>query len=248
MRIAITRPREQSSETKVKLESLGMKPVCFPLIEIVPDLKNIQSFKEDLKNRSIDIIVFTSINGARVVLEEMNEEEIRRLRNIEIFSIGPKTRDFLLNYKIFSKIPEEYTSKALADMLDVRGKDIYLLRTSSGSRLLYNTLIRKGANVHDVHVYHSRMPHIDRIKPLIGEIINKNLDAILFTSSLAVEHLFKSARELGVLEEVLAGLRDMKVVVIGPVTARILSDFGISPLIPEEYTVDAMIDVIMDKT
>ncbi len=247
MRVAVTRPKEQCSETIKKLESLEMMPFCFPLIEIVPDLKNIKKFKDALKNKNIDMIIFTSVNGIRVVFEELNEKEMEKLKDIEIFSIGPKTRDSLLNYGFYSKIPDEYTSEALSDLLNVRGKDIYLLRTSSGSKLLYDTLVQKGARVHDIHVYHSKMPHIDKIKPLIGEIINKKLDVILFTSSLAIEYLFKSAEKLNVLEELLVRLKDMKVVVIGPVTAKSMNNTGISPLMPDEYTVDAMIEMIRRK-
>jgi uroporphyrinogen-III synthase len=60
--------------------------------------------------------------------------------------------------------------------------------------------------------------------------------------------LFKIVKEEN-KEEILEILRSGEIIVvaIGPVTAKPLQNQGIPVLIPEEYTVDAMLKILMDK-
>ena len=73
------------------------------------------------------------------------------------------------------------------------------------------------------------------------------IDAVTFTSTLTVNNLFKMANDKE-MDDMLEVLRNGKVIVgaIGPVTAQPLKNEGIPVLIPEEYTVKAMLEKLMD--
>ena len=95
--------------------------------------------------------------------------------------------------------------------------------------------------------YRSELPeNKDKVENLIKNIINGKIDAVTFTSTLTVQNLFKIVKEED-KEELLEEFRNGNVIVaaIGPVTARPLKEHGIPVLIPEEYTVKAMLEMLM---
>jgi uroporphyrinogen-III synthase len=62
-RVLVTRPRAQADDLCEKLSALGMQPVCFPTIEIVPpqDLAALDDAVAQVGH--FDWVVFTSVNG-----------------------------------------------------------------------------------------------------------------------------------------------------------------------------------------
>jgi len=52
---------------------------------------------------------------------------------------------------------------------------------------------------------------------------------VLFTTAIQMSHLASVARELGIEQQVLDGLRRCRVCSIGPTTSEALEEFGIHP-------------------
>jgi uroporphyrinogen-III synthase len=110
-------------------------------------------------------------------------------------------------------------------------------------------LKKMGAHVFIAEAYRSGLPeNRDKIQKLITGIINREVDAVTFTSTLTVQNLFKMV-ENEKIEEIFEILRNGEVIVaaIGPVTAKPLKEHGIPVLIPEEYTVRAMLEILMNE-
>ena len=115
--------------------------------------------------------------------------------------------------------------------------------------MLPDGLKKMGANVFVAEAYRSGLPeNKDKVQTLITSIINKKVDAVTFTSTLTVQNLFKMVKH-DKKEELFKVLRNGDVIVaaIGPVTAKPLKEHCIPVLIPEEYTVKAMLEILMIK-
>ena len=133
--------------------------------------------------------------------------------------------------------------------LKIKDKKIGIPRTLAARNKLPEELKKMGANVFVAEAYKSGLPeNKDKVRALITSIINGEVDALTFTSTLTVNNLFKMVKEEN-KEEMLEILRNGEIVVgaIGPETAKPLQTRGIPVLIPEEYTVDAMLKILMDK-
>ena len=60
-------------------------------------------------------------------------------------------------------------------------------------------------------------------------IANGSVDVVLFMTAVQVIHLFQVAEEMGLRDELSAGLRSVVVVSIGPTTSEELAHYGITP-------------------
>ena len=129
--------------------------------------------------------------------------------------------------------------------LEIKDKKIGLPRTLAARNKLPEDLKKMGANVFVAEAYRSGLPeNKDKVRALITSIINREVDALTFTSTLTVQNLFKIVNEEN-KKEIVEILRNGEIIVaaIGPVTAKPLQNMGIPVLIPEEYTVDAMLRI-----
>jgi uroporphyrinogen-III synthase len=81
-----------------------------------------------------------------------------------------------------------------------------------------------------VPVYQWGLPEdLGPLRECVQNISSGNIDVVLFMTAVQVIHLFQVAEEMGLLEEMKAGLRSVVVVSIGPTTSEELAHYGISP-------------------
>jgi uroporphyrinogen-III synthase len=149
-------------------------------------------------------------------------------------------------------IPEDYTAEGLLEIfedIDVENQNIGLPRTLAARDMLPEGLKNKGANVFLVEAYKSDLPQDrSKVNEMVQAIINREVDAVTFTSTLTASNLFEMADgkdKERLLEPLLSG--EVLVAAIGPVTARALEKYGITTITPDEYTVKAMLDKLMEK-
>lgn len=249
--IGITRPAERVTEAVKIIEEHGGNALVAPTLEL--QISNSQSLVDLCKmSETLDWLIFTSPTAIISLFKHCNNLKKRLNPNCQIAVIGPRTEKFLQEYGIESDlVPNNYTAEGLLDVFsgfEIRNKKIGIPRTASARDKLPDVLKSRGAQVHIAEAYSSKLPvNSELVKKLINDIIKGKIDAVTFTSTLTVKNLFKMANDKE-KEEMLEVLRKGDVIVsaIGPVTAQPLKNAGIPVLIPEEYTVKAMLEKLMD--
>ncbi len=195
--IVITRPSHQSENLKRKLESVGAKPILFPLIEIIPpaDLGLLEKQLDNLQ--AYDLVVFVSANAVNYTFEKISPSV---LQNVKVATTGKKTAGALehLGIKIDFCPKEIFNSEALLSMPEFSdycaGKKIAIIRGEGGRYFLRDELQKKGASVDYINTYQRACPKKD-LDFLEQCAKQDELDIILLTSGASVANFFGLAQE-----------------------------------------------------
>ena len=137
----------------------GINAREFPCIEVIPQKEEIPGEQE---LTGYDWLVFTSANGVRVFLEEIDRRraDVRSFAKMKIACIGPGTAAALEEARLYADlVPEEYTTEALADALtrNVRKDEkVLILRAAEGNPLLTNKLRNEKILYKDCAVYRTQ--------------------------------------------------------------------------------------------
>ena len=129
----------------------------FPCIGIEPAGERIpESFS------GYDWMVFTSANGVRVFMEEMERRrtDLRSLGNLRIACIGRGTSKELEKARIYPDlIPEKYTTEALSEAIARAvkpGERVLILRAAEGNPMLTNRLKNEKILYDDRWIYSTK--------------------------------------------------------------------------------------------
>ena len=246
--IVITRARHQAAEFSRELIERGAQVIEFPTIEIAPP-NGWAPVDEAIEHIDrYDWVIFTSANGVRFFVKRLRDrgETIEKLRDLWICAIGPRTAEEIRRQGVdVHVIPAEYRAEAVVESLagkTLRGKQVLLARAMKAREVLPEELRKLGASVDVVAVYQTVRPATDpgAFLQLLGE---GRIDTIAFTSSSTVSNfmdLFAHCKA-----DLLTGLKDVAVAVIGPITRKTAHDLGLPVHIsPAEYTIPALADAI----
>ncbi|MGQ9469091.1 MAG: uroporphyrinogen-III C-methyltransferase [Nitrososphaerales archaeon] len=257
--VAVTRPIHEAKALAERLESLGMNPIMAPTIEIERlKVKGFKTYLDNLEKGFYNYVVFSSINGVKSLFdlakEIMPEEKLASLlKRCKVFAIGIKTAQEIRSKGIHSVfMPEEYSSKGLLQEIskhEIKDKRFLLIRSKGASPLLVKGLRDYGAIVDELNVYKAILPKKKHgIIELIHRIIDRRIDAIIFTSPSTIINLLKFAEGMGLSEELKIGINECIVIAIGPVTEKALEEQGIiASIIPKNHTVEGMIHSLIEK-
>lgn len=251
-RIAITRPIERSEEAVQIIKENGGEVLVAPTLEL--KITNTQPLK-DLCEKADELVwlIFTSPTAILSLFKHCKDLKDRLNPECKIAVIGPRTGKNLTEYGLKPDIiPDDYTAEGLLELfkdIDVKNKLIGLPRTLAARDVLPEGLKDRGGRVLLVEAYKSDIPK-DRtmVEKLVEDIINREVDAVTFTSTLTASNLFKMVDGED-KEKLLEPLKNGEVLVgaIGPVTAKALEKYDIPTIIPDEYTVKAMLNRLMEK-
>lgn len=228
-RVAVFRPADERMENALTiLESLGLSGIADPMLTMEPTGARPRT--------DADYTILTSTTGA-AILAGTDWTPAGKL-----CAIGESTATALQQAGFSVDIvPETYTSSGLVERLDddVAGARVEVARSDHGSPVLLDGLEAAGAYIHETILYRLHRP------PDSGhsaeQIAAGEVDAVLFTSSLTVDHFLDAAREREVLPAVRGELEEMTVGVIGEPTARTARDAGISvDVVPDEASFEAL--------
>ncbi len=250
-RIMVTRTREQASNLVDSLEEHGAN--CFECSTI--NIKPAESYEildEELERLSeYHWILFTSLNGVKYFFNRLFEKgmDTRDLKGPEIAAVGKATAKYLLSFGIKADlVPDIFTGEGLAESLldlGVEGRNILIPRALHAREIVPETLRGAGAQVLVAPVYENCPASADR-ELLLQEFADGRVDMLTFTSSSTVRNFLtmigaESSEELQKL------FKDVKIAAIGPVTAKTITNNGLKVDIqPEEYTIEAMVDAIVN--
>ena len=151
--------RSFTRKVAAALREDGIDAREFPCMEVIPQREEIPGEQELTE---YDWLVFTSANGVRVFLEEIDRRraDIRNLAKAKIACIGPGTAAALEEARLYADlVPEEYTTEALAGALtrNVRkDENVLILRAAEGNPLLTNKLENEKILYKDCAVYRTQ--------------------------------------------------------------------------------------------
>ena len=243
-RILITRAREQAEEFSRLLQNYGAQVVAFPTIEIAPP-EDWHPLDEAIgKLDAYDWVIFTSVNGVKFFTQRLKEKgkDITVLGGKKICAIGPRTQGELEEMGLtVTFMPTEYRAEGVAEGLKTRGikgQKILLPRAREARKILPNALREAGGVVDEVEAYRAVRPA--KSKDSLEAILNKGIDVVAFTSSSTVRNFMELLADK-------TALNGVKVVVIGPITAETVRNYGFEPHItPQEYTIPALVKAIVE--
>ncbi len=228
-RVAFFRPDdERAKRAEDTVRERGMEPLSDPLLEVRET--------GELPRADADYVVLTSVTGVEIAGESVGKSEAVAC------AIGPKTADALREAEVkVDVVPEEYTSGGLVETLAGRvgGARVEVARSDHGSDELIEGLVGAGAYVHETVLYALRRPSGGGEKTAYA-LRDGELDAVLFTSSLTVEHLVVALDETGVGVD---GLDDVLVCAIGAPTRETAESMGVEvDVVPEEATFESLVE------
>lgn len=215
-RIAFFRPADRRTErARTIVRSLGAEPVADPLLAIAPTAA--------LPRTDATFVIITSRTGADLLAEGGWEPG-----SATVCAIGEATAAALTDRGIeVAVVPDEFSSSGLVERLadTAEGAKVEVARSDHGSPVLIDGLRAAGAYVHETILYELTMP--SEAGGVVPEIVAGEIDAVLFTSSLTVDHFLAAARERGLEEEVRAELTGIVVGAIGAPTSATATERGL---------------------
>ena len=244
-RVLVTRAREQADDLVHRLVALGAVPIVFPTIQIVPPADGYAALDAALRNLStFDWVVFTSVNGVVHVCDRLSALglDMGIFAAVRLATIGPATAEALAARGAQSDVtPERYIAEALLDAIPhVAGKRFLLARADLARDRLRTGLQEAGAEVVDVHAYRTvgASPDADAQAAL-----DNGVDLLTFTSSSTVRHFVAQigyARAQALCEQ-------GRVVVIGPITAQTVQEFGLRvDAVASTYTISGLVEALIE--
>lgn len=247
--VALTRPVSRSDEAKILIESYNAEALIVPTLEIeLLNSPTLKAFMEEVEN--MDWLIFTSVSSLDSIYKYYPDFNEKVNNKCKTAVIGHKTAEVAEKYGLkVDLIPKDYTAEGLLESfqeINIKDLTIGIPRTYSARKLLPEELEKKGAKVILAESYKSILPHdTNKINNLITKILNKEIDAITFTSPLTVHNLFKVADKRS--DDLAIGLSDYLLCVsIGPITAKALDAYNVKYVYPERYTVKDMIELMFD--
>lgn len=227
----VTRARAQASKLSSALKNLGAAVVECPTIKITAPSDNFSAIDAAIKIlRGFDWIIFTSANGVEKFFERLKVHGLDARALNKVAAIGSATAEKLSSFGILADVvPENFIAESLAASLKnfVAGKKILLARAEVARDVLPDALKTFGAEVTIAPVYKT-------VPEIAAQIDFDSIDLVTFTSSSTVENFVAAY-----------GVPKIPAAAIGPITARTLKNFGVTPaVVAEEFTIGGLVDVI----
>ncbi len=227
------------------IRTYGGEPFVVPAMREVPLQSNRQAlaFADDLLAKKVDLVIFLTGVGVRALLDIVQtkhdrEQFLSALRAVKVVARGPKPVAALrdLRVPVVATAAEPSTWREMMTALNAEfGDSLQTMRVAvqeygASNPELLAELTERCAEVTKVPVYQWALP--EDLRPLreaVHSVANGSVDVVLFMTAVQVIHLFQVAEEMGLRDELSAGLRSLVVVSIGPTTSEELAHYGITP-------------------
>lgn len=212
--------------------------------------------EEDVKRfiqQGADWFVFTTGIGFEAMIqaaERLNavSEFEERLKETKIACRGYKTNTFLSKSGIHPVVcDDDGTIASMIEKLEVfdfTDQKVWIQLHGELSSQLYQFIQSKGSmDVQLVLPYRYHAPEQETLASIMNDLIQREVDAVCFTTRVQVGYLFDYAREQGREDEVKSVFeQDVLAAAVGKVTAEALRDKGISRIIvPDKERMGALI-------
>ena len=227
------------------IRTYGGEPFVVPAMREVPLKSNRQAlaFADNLLAGKVDLVIFLTGVGVRALLDIVQTKHDREpflsaLRAVKVVARGPKPVAALrdLRVPVVATAAEPSTWREMITALNAQfGDSLQTMRVAvqeygASNPELLAELTDRCAEVTKVPVYQWALPEdLGPLREAVHGVANGNVDVVLFMTAVQVIHLFQVAEEMGLRDELSAGLRSLVVVSIGPTTSEELAHYGITP-------------------
>jgi uroporphyrinogen-III synthase len=238
--IIVTREDAGGKIFSNKIRQYGGIPIEVPLLQIECDDcdENIRVMK---KLERFDWFIFTSANGVECFFQLADQHQISYeiLKSKNIAVVGEKTNKKLKEYGYSADfVPTIYDADTLSEEFLAETQhpgEILLIRGNLSRDVLPIELKKANISFESLYVYKTTVN--GKSKYLLHEVLHKDFDFITFTSPSTIDAYF----------ELSGYLVDNPCVCIGTTTEKKAKEKGFNTILtPKVYTVEAMIDMMID--
>ena len=234
----------RAQEMAKLIESNGGKATVARSMREVPLASNTQAiaFARKLSEGGFDIVIFLTGVGTRALTRVAEtvysvEQFVAALRKTAIVARGPKPVAALkeLGVPVTVAVPEPNTWRELLRTLDekagsvpLQGRQVAVQEYGACNPELLAGLSDRGAHVTRVPVYEWGLPEdVEPLRAAVMAIARDEVDVILFTTGIQVNHLFQVAAEMNHEDLMRRALSKILIASIGPVTSERLQEYGL---------------------
>jgi uroporphyrinogen-III synthase len=236
----------RATETAKLISSRGGRPVVAPALREIPLASNVRAleFVNALIAGHFDMVILLTGVGTRALVgiaESAGQREpfLEAMRRVAIVARGPKPLAVLRELNIPANVaaPEPNTWHEILSALDaasakfpVRGRSVAVQEYGVSNPALLAALTERGAKVTPVPVYQWALPEdLGPLRAAIAAVGRGEIDVVLFTTSVQVEHIFEVAAQMNAEAALRRGLDRMVVASIGPTTTETLDRRDLTP-------------------
>lgn len=237
--VVVARSKEGNRELQARLSQLGIPTAAVDTIrfEEPNDWSRVDEALREISG--FDWVAFTSPRAVTAFAGRLGRLGVAlKKHKPRVAAVGAMTEAVLRAHGFEANfVPKQYLTSALGEGLPLEfGQKVLLLRTDIGEERLITSLARRGFDVTDLAVYHTR-PVPGRVEP---EGV-KDARLVVFASPSEVKG-FKNRLTSAAFRRV-AGRATAAC--IGPVTAGAARDAGFRSVVSaENHTLDALVDKI----
>lgn len=249
-----------TKEFATLFERYGAKVDACPLLEERPveNRGELQEFVRHLVSGRFDAMIFLTGVGAKFLISEaeslgIKDDFLSALGKLMIVVRGPKPVAALRQFGIrVDVVPDNPTTEGVIEALrtrDMQGLQVGVQLYGTPNPQLVAALEAKGAKVNPVQVYgYGAASDSSAVGALIGRILNRQVQAIAFTTASQVRMLFDFAAKLGAAEKLEETLKNSVVIAsIGEVTSRALGERGLSAkILPKQSKMGSLVQAVAE--
>jgi len=200
-------------------------------------------FADRLMRGEVDVVIFMTGVGVRALLEIVEtryerEAFLEALRATKVVTRGSKPEAVLRELKVRSvaTAAEPTTWHELIVAIDryfgdaLKTQRVALQEYGASNPELLAELTERSASLIKVPVYQWALPFdLQPMRECVQGLAHARVDVVVFTTAVQVIHLMLVAQEMNFVAELMAGLRSIVVVSVGPTTTAELVHYGITP-------------------
>jgi uroporphyrinogen III methyltransferase/synthase len=228
--VLVTRPPERAEPLARRLRVLGAQVEARPTFSLEPPTDAEPARRAVGEIERYDWVVFTSANGVRFFSQLLHElQGTTRGLPAAVAAIGPATTAALVELGCPPDlVARDSHSEGLARRLAgsvATGDRVLIVRPETARDVLPRAIGALGATAEAVAFYRNvAHPGVDS---LAAELCADRFDVAVFSSPSSLERLVESQSRAGA--ELLEALGRVRIVAIGPVTARAIERAGLGP-------------------
>jgi len=224
------------------IERYGGRPLVAPSMREVPLEENADAlrFGERLLAGEFEMVILLTGVGTRFMLKVLDsrwprEQTLAALARTLLVVRGPKPLAVLREHGLLPSlaVPEPNTWRDLVKALDdqgrpLKGMSVAVQEYGVTNVELLNALEARGAIVTRVPVYQWRLPEdTGPLTEAVRAILRGEVDVVLFTNAVQVEHVMQMAEHLGGTEQFRHAISTVVVSAVGPIVAERLHSHGL---------------------
>jgi uroporphyrinogen-III synthase len=242
----LTLESRRASEMAKLIAGNGGQAIVAQSMREIPLESNTEAldFGRALLSDGFDAVIFLTGVGTRAlsrVVETIypHEQFLAALRKIRVIARGPKPGAVLRewNVPIALTAPEPNTWREVLRALDegaatvpLSGRRVAVQEYGVSNPDLLAGLAKRGAQVTSVPVYEWGLPEdVAPLRAAVEAIARQEIDVVLFTTAMQVNHLIQVASEMNKEDAVRSALHRMLIASVGPTTSERLREYGVAP-------------------